>query len=108
MTQIFNNLLRRQIGSRWPTVEYLSSRSDVIFAALDGYRNPEVALNTGMILKEMIRHESLAKILLYSPRCVRAARCPDSSRAGSMSSSSSSRRRRSASHATHKPTSRTA
>ena len=71
VTQIFNNLLRRQIGSRWPTVEYLSSRSDVIFAALDGYRNAEVALNTGMILKEMIRHESLAKILLYSPRCAR-------------------------------------
>lgn len=66
VVQIFNNLLRRQIGSRWPTVEYLSSKPDIIFAALAGYDNEEVALNTGMILKEMLRHEPLAKLLLYS------------------------------------------
>ena len=66
VVQIFNNLLRRQIGSRWPTVEYLSGKPDVIFAALAGYENEEVALNTGMILKEMLRHEQLCKILLYS------------------------------------------
>ncbi|EAU86979.2 mo25 protein [Coprinopsis cinerea okayama7 len=66
VVQIFNNLLRRQIGSRWPTVEYLSSKPDIVFAALAGYENEEVALNTGMILKEMLRHEPLAKILLYS------------------------------------------
>lgn len=68
--QIFNNLLRRQIGSRWPTVEYLSGRPDVIFAALAGYENEEVALNTGMILKEMLRYEQLAKILLHSEQYV--------------------------------------
>ena len=38
----------------------------MIFAALAGYENEEVALNTGMILKEMLRHEQLCKILLYS------------------------------------------
>jgi calcium binding protein 39 len=32
------------------------------------YENAEVALNTGMILHEMLRHESLAKTLLYSER----------------------------------------
>lgn len=66
VVQIFNNLLRRQIGSRWPTVEYLSSKHEVIFSALAGYENEEVALNTGMVLKEMLRHEQLAKILLHS------------------------------------------
>ncbi|KAI0635160.1 Mo25-like protein [Trametes polyzona] len=66
VVQIFNNLLRRQIGSRFPTVEYLSSRPEVLFAAFDGYGNEEIALNTGMILREMLRHEPLAKILLYS------------------------------------------
>ncbi|KIK00639.1 hypothetical protein K443DRAFT_99901 [Laccaria amethystina LaAM-08-1] len=66
VVQIFNNLLRRQIGSRWPTVEYLSAKHEVIFAALAGYENEEVALNTGMILKEMLKHEQLAKVLLYS------------------------------------------
>ncbi|KAH9042591.1 mo25 protein [Lactarius pseudohatsudake] len=63
---IFNNLLRRQIGTRWPTVEYISGKREVLFAALAGYENEEVALNTGMILREMLRHEPLSKILLYS------------------------------------------
>ncbi|KAF8518697.1 mo25 protein [Hysterangium stoloniferum] len=62
----FNNLLRRQIGSRWPTVEYLCKRPDVIFDTLKGYENEDIALNTGMILKEMLRHESLCKLLLWS------------------------------------------
>lgn len=67
VVQIFNNLLRRQIGARLPTVEYICARhEDVIFAALEGYSNEEVALNTGMVLREMLRHEQLAKILLYS------------------------------------------
>ncbi|KAK7692046.1 hypothetical protein QCA50_005451 [Cerrena zonata] len=64
--QIFNNLLRRQIGSRWPTVEYLSKQPDILFTAFKGYENEDIALNTGMVLKEMLRHEPLAKILLYS------------------------------------------
>lgn len=68
VSQIFNNLLRRQIGTRWPTVEYLTTKPDVIFTALKGYENAEVALNTGMILREMLRHESLAKILLHSDK----------------------------------------
>jgi calcium binding protein 39 len=61
-------LLRRQIGSRWPTVEYLTTKPDVIFSTLKGYENQDVALNTGMILREMLRHEPLAKILLYAER----------------------------------------
>ena len=42
----------------------------MIFAALAGYENEEVALNTGMILKEMLKHEQLCKILLYSDQLV--------------------------------------
>lgn len=30
------------------------------------YEHPEIALNCGLILRECIRHEALAKILLYS------------------------------------------
>ncbi|KAI0300524.1 mo25 protein [Multifurca ochricompacta] len=66
VVQIFNNLLRRQIGTRWPTVEYISGKREVLFAALAGYENEEIALNTGMILREMLRHEPLCKILLHS------------------------------------------
>ncbi|KWU41861.1 Mo25-like protein [Rhodotorula sp. JG-1b] len=68
VSQIFNNLLRRQIGIRWPTVEHLSAKEETIFAALQGYENADVALNTGMILRAMLRHEPLAQILLYSDK----------------------------------------
>ncbi|KAG2203356.1 calcium-binding protein 39 [Mucor mucedo] len=68
VAQIFNNLLRRQIGSRWPTVEHLCAREDILFNLLNGYEQPEVALNCGLILRECIRHEALAKILLYSTK----------------------------------------
>ncbi|BGP57695.1 hypothetical protein JCM8202_005478 [Rhodotorula sphaerocarpa] len=68
VSQIFNNLLRRQIGTRWPTVEHLSAKEETIFAALRGYENADVALNTGMILRAMLRHEPLAQILLYSDK----------------------------------------
>ena len=47
-------------------MEYLSDRHDVIFATFAGYQNEEAALNTGMILNEMLRHEQLCNILLYS------------------------------------------
>ncbi|KAJ3554003.1 hypothetical protein NM688_g3326 [Phlebia brevispora] len=66
VVQIFNNLLRRQIGSRFPTVEYLSNKPEILFTAFKGYDNEDIALNTGMILREMLRHEPLAKILLHS------------------------------------------
>jgi hypothetical protein len=32
------------------------------------YENPDIALNCGMILRECLRHESLTKIILYSPQ----------------------------------------
>lgn len=66
VVQVFNHLLRRQIGSRFPTVEYLSNKPEIVFTAFKGYDNEDIALNTGMILKEMLRHEPLAKILLHS------------------------------------------
>jgi len=66
VVSLFNHLLRRQIGARWPTVEHLSGKQDVIFEVLRGYEDEEIALNTGMILRDMLKHEPLAKILLYS------------------------------------------
>ena len=66
VVQVFNNLLRRQIGSRFPTVEYLNGKPEILFTVFKGYDNEDIALNTGMILKEMLRHESLAKMLLHS------------------------------------------
>lgn len=68
--QIFTVLLQRSIGTRLPTVEYISSNPKIVLLALRGYEDAEIALNTGMILHEMLQHEALAKILLYSEECV--------------------------------------
>ncbi|KAK9379144.1 Mo25-like protein [Kockiozyma suomiensis] len=61
---IFNALLQRQIGSRFPTVQYLSTREPILVLLVKGYEYPEVAQNSGQILRECIKHEQLAKIIL--------------------------------------------
>lgn len=66
VVQVFNNLLRRQIGSRSPTVEYLIAKPEILFATFAGYENEDIALNTGMVLREMLRYEPLCRILLHS------------------------------------------
>lgn len=37
VAQIFNNLLRRQIGTRSPTVEYLCARPEMLLTLVSGY-----------------------------------------------------------------------
>ncbi|KAG8585160.1 hypothetical protein GDO81_004905 [Engystomops pustulosus] len=66
VSQIFNNILRRQIGTRSPTVEYISAHQHVLFILLKGYESPQVALHCGIMLRECVRHEPLAKTILYS------------------------------------------
>lgn len=36
VAQIFNNILRRQIGTRTPTVEYLCTQQNILFMLLRG------------------------------------------------------------------------
>ncbi|CAL2049844.1 unnamed protein product [Caenorhabditis brenneri] len=64
--QIFNNLLRRQIGTRSPTVEYLGARPEILIQLVQGYSVPDIALTCGLMLRESIRHDHLAKIILTS------------------------------------------
>jgi len=70
VTQVFNNLLRRQIASRMPTVDYLSNKpeSDILFSLLNGYENQDIALHCGLMLRECLRYESLARIILNNSR----------------------------------------
>ncbi|RKP20235.1 calcium binding protein 39-like protein [Rozella allomycis CSF55] len=65
--QIYTALLRRQVGVRSPTVEYILAHENILFSLLKGYENQEIALNCGLILRECTRHESLAKLMLLSP-----------------------------------------
>ncbi|CAI5442009.1 unnamed protein product [Caenorhabditis angaria] len=66
VASVFNNLLRRQIGNRSPTVEFLAARPEILITLLLGYEQPDIALTSGSMLREAIRHEQLAKIVLYS------------------------------------------
>lgn len=66
VAQIFNNILRRQIGTRSPTVEYVCTKDVILFLLVRGYENQEIALNCGTMLRECVRHEPLAKIILHS------------------------------------------
>jgi len=64
--QIFNNVLRRQIGTRTPTVEYICTKPEILFTLCRGYEQQEIALNCGTMLRECTRYEALTKILLNS------------------------------------------
>ncbi|XP_069496170.1 calcium-binding protein 39-like isoform X2 [Ambystoma mexicanum] len=66
VSQVFNNILRRQIGTRYPTVEYISSHQHILFILQKGYETAQVASHCGIMLRECIRHEPLAKIILHS------------------------------------------
>ncbi|MEQ2178620.1 hypothetical protein GOODEAATRI_015938 [Goodea atripinnis] len=66
VVHLFSNIVRRQIGSRTPTVEYISSHTEILFMLLKGYESPEVALNCGMMLRECLRHEPLARTVLFA------------------------------------------
>nr|CAG4634820.1 EOG090X07E2 [Alona affinis] len=66
VAQIFNNILRRQLGTRSPTVEYICTKPEILFTLVQGYEHQEIALNCGTMLRECARYEALAKILLYS------------------------------------------
>lgn len=67
--QIFNNLLRRDMdGSPETSVALKVCEGDgaVLRTLVEGYNNGDIALNCGSILRECIRHETLAKLLLES------------------------------------------
>jgi calcium binding protein 39 len=64
---IFNNLLRRQVGSRSPTVEYICRNTGILDTLATGYETTDIALTCGSMLRECCRHESLTKLVLYSP-----------------------------------------
>ncbi|XP_022088112.1 calcium-binding protein 39-like [Acanthaster planci] len=64
--QIYNNVLRRQIGERSPTVDHIASKPDILLKLCQGYENQQIALNCGIMLRDSIRYQELAKIILYN------------------------------------------
>ncbi|KAJ2480694.1 conidiophore development protein hyma [Coemansia sp. RSA 2131] len=64
---IFGILLRRKIGTREPTVEYLNSRTSVLASLITGYNNPDAAIFCGNMLRECFKHEALVRTTLKLP-----------------------------------------
>ncbi|KAJ2497256.1 conidiophore development protein hyma [Coemansia sp. RSA 1972] len=64
---IFGILLRRKIGTREPTVEYLNSRTSVLASLITGYSNPDAAIFCGNMLRECFKHEALVRTTLKLP-----------------------------------------
>eukprot|EP01099_Mayorella_cantabrigiensis_P000896 TRINITY_DN1382_c0_g1_i1.p1 TRINITY_DN1382_c0_g1~~TRINITY_DN1382_c0_g1_i1.p1 ORF type:complete len:363 (-),score=102.87 TRINITY_DN1382_c0_g1_i1:252-1259(-) len=63
---IFNNLLRRQVGDRFVTVEYLNNNPPLLAKLVNGYTDVDIALHCGAMLRDITRHESLVKLILQS------------------------------------------
>lgn len=63
---MFNALLRRQVGARSPTVEYIAHNPSILTTLVKGYELTDITLNCGAMLRECVRHVSLSKIVLYS------------------------------------------
>jgi hypothetical protein len=51
-------------------VDYLKSPENhaILFLLIDGYRSPTTALNCGAMIRECIRHEEIAFIVLNSDK----------------------------------------
>lgn len=63
---IFSTMLRRQIGTFSPTIDYLSTRPKLFDGLLISYGNPDIALTAGTIIRDCIKHEPLCRIILQS------------------------------------------
>ncbi|ODV83960.1 hypothetical protein CANARDRAFT_201931 [[Candida] arabinofermentans NRRL YB-2248] len=67
VTLLFSSLLRRKIGTRSPTVDHLLSRPKALICLMKGPENPETSINTGSMLREVIKYEQVTRLLLNEP-----------------------------------------
>ncbi|ODV79791.1 uncharacterized protein CANTADRAFT_21079 [Suhomyces tanzawaensis NRRL Y-17324] len=64
---LFLTLLRRQIGSKSPTVEYiLNQKPEILGLLIRGPESSEIGLICGQILRDCIKFESINKFVLHS------------------------------------------
>lgn len=65
-TQVVANLQRQQVHSRLIASDYLEANKDLCDVLLLGYETPDMALHYGGMLRECIRHQSIARYVLES------------------------------------------
>jgi len=67
VVSIVCNIVRKEYQSRCLGADYVVQHSEYLLELLmNGYENSEIALQYGAILRECIKHEQIAKLLLYS------------------------------------------
>ncbi|KAL3895690.1 MAG: hypothetical protein SGPRY_013452, partial [Prymnesium sp.] len=64
ISQVFSNLLRKQVDGQHITVVWLEAHRGTLEILLHGYTQPTVALHYGVMLRECVRHERLARLIL--------------------------------------------
>lgn len=65
-TQVVANLQRQQVHSRLIASDYLEANRDILDTLIMGYENMDLALHYGAMLRECIRHQSIARYVLES------------------------------------------
>ncbi|KAH7665513.1 Mo25-like protein [Dioscorea alata] len=65
-TQVVANLQRQQVHSRLIASDYLEANKDLMDILVAGYDNMDIALHYGAMLRECIRHQSIARYVLES------------------------------------------
>ncbi|XP_010252675.1 PREDICTED: putative MO25-like protein At5g47540 isoform X2 [Nelumbo nucifera] len=65
-TQVVANLQRQQVQSRLIASDYLEANKDLLDLLISGYENSDIALLYGAMLRECIRHQSIARYVLES------------------------------------------
>ncbi|PPD98932.1 hypothetical protein GOBAR_DD04056 [Gossypium barbadense] len=65
-TQVVANLQRQQVNSRLIASDYLEANLDLLDILIAGYENTDMALHYGAMLRECIRHQTVARNVLES------------------------------------------
>ncbi|KAF4368759.1 hypothetical protein F8388_021371 [Cannabis sativa] len=65
-TQVVANLQRQQVQSKLIASDYLEANIDLMDILISGYENTDMALHYGAMLRECIRHQSVARYVLES------------------------------------------
>ncbi|KAM1108733.1 hypothetical protein ACFX13_005439 [Malus domestica] len=65
-TQVVANLQRQQVQSKLIASDYLEANIDLMDILIQGYGNTDMALHYGAMLRECIRHQSVARYVLES------------------------------------------
>ncbi|XP_047307675.1 putative MO25-like protein At5g47540 [Impatiens glandulifera] len=65
-TQVVANLQRQQVNSRLIACDYLEANLNLMDILIKGYEDADMVLHYGAMLRECIRHQSVAKYMLES------------------------------------------